>query len=89
MSDSTSPEPDPRSAHQIERDLEQTRESLEATLEELGTRLDVKSRAADWMQNAQMRTKHLVTRHPREISVAAGGVALSVIAFVIAQGRKP
>ena len=63
-------EPEPRSKEEIEADLAETREHLAETVDALGHKLDVKSRARD-------KAVELKENHGRELVL--GGVALVVV----------
>ncbi|SEQ57065.1 Protein of unknown function [Streptomyces sp. yr375] len=80
-----------RTVAELRRQIEHTRHQLEATVEELAAKADVRgraeTRAADLMDRAGAMTVQLrsTARHPRPIVVmgAAGVVGVVGVAFVV------
>lgn len=83
---------DNRRASDIERDLASTRADLGDTLEELGERLDVKTRATQWVKEtadgARQQAKQLVDKRARELGIASGALVVATVTFLIRRAQR-
>ncbi len=86
----TEPNPDPSSASRgapgdevaaIEADLEQTRQRLGETIDALGDKLDVKTRAT-------RKAGEVRDERGTELAVAAGVVVALVVVWVVSRRRR-
>jgi ElaB/YqjD/DUF883 family membrane-anchored ribosome-binding protein len=88
MSAATPAAPEPRDPDQIKAEIDATRAQLARTVDELGARLDVRSRAKERAFRARDTAVETYRESPPAVVAGAVGLAALVLGLVIARRKR-